>query len=191
MLWCLCRLDDSAQKDYKTYSIQQYKYIHEKLLAATDELLFYNWQKVKDMAAMDKARPNADNVKEAFLSIEDVQAALGRLCNLHKQPAQVALQVDGGAMVRTRSQAPPRMIPPPEAHCFKQKPMLGTWPERYIKIKDNGMGSMGLYVYANKGDANSRGSSIEDLKGCTTQKKREKFTFSVRPTLCLCSTPLH
>jgi hypothetical protein len=80
----------------------------------------------------------------------------------------------------------PAMQTPPEGKCCRQKPSLGTWPSRYARIKPNGSGGMGLYVYAAQGDRNPRATSIENLQGCTFMKAMENFTFSVcRPALRL------
>ena len=92
---------------------------------------------------------------------------------------------------------PPPAAEEPSCECYKQKPTLGTWPQRYIRIKDKS-----LLVYDSKkgylevamlldytsdvsashpaapdSSAGSRGSSVPDLSGCTVTPGIEKFTF--------------
>jgi hypothetical protein len=70
--------------------------------------------------------------------------------------------------------------------CFKQKPSVGSWPERRMQIKDQ---SLRFY---DVGDTTLRGSSITDLTGAIitsyTEKwpiKGEKLIITIKPNLIL------
>ena len=177
------RVDDSAQRDYTLYRIDAFQEIKRRLDKSTEDLLTKNWSMIESMARANQARPDETSVSAAFLPIEDVQAALGRVCGMWKMPQQPEQQAPASILVRAPSRArAPDMESPPEGKCCKQKPTLSTWPSRYAKIKPNGSGGMGLYVYAAQGDRNPRATSIENLQGCTFMKAIENFTFSVRRT---------
>lgn len=160
-------------------------------MATTAKLLEDNWNAVTRQAEQETKAPNAAMVEDAFLSIENVQAALTRVCDLHKAGAPALAPAP--ARAAGGPQAPlqmPRMVPPPEGTCFKSKKFItlqGSWPERYIKIKGNnkklnsGEPDMGLYVYDDASCKVVRGSTIENLRGCELVKKfPERFTFAVR-----------
>ena len=62
--------------------------------------------------------------------------------------------------------------------CYKQKPNMGTWPERYIRMCTTEY-PRGMMVHTNLGDMKPRSTSILDLTGCDVQdREMEKFTFS-------------
>ena len=65
----------------------------------------------------------------------------------------------------------------PEAACRKQKPTMGTWPERYVKVEGESL--MFYELTGGRPDTRKgpRGSSIRDLHGCRVQTGLEKFTF--------------
>jgi hypothetical protein len=59
----------------------------------------------------------------------------------------------------------------PAGACWKQKPTMGTWPERYAKIDGTS-----LNFYDNESDTRARGSSIKDVRGCDVCRGLERFT---------------
>eukprot|EP01046_Picozoa_sp_COSAG06_P071877 COSAG06_NODE_20768_length_782_cov_0.939971_1_plen_116_part_10 len=70
------------------------------------------------------------------------------------------------------SDAPPTAaVPaPPEGICWKQKPTLRNWPQRYAKIEGKR-----LNVYDDASCAKKRGSSIADVTGCQLKKGTESW----------------
>jgi serine/threonine protein kinase len=70
------------------------------------------------------------------------------------------------------SDAPPTVaVPaPPEGICWKQKPTLRNWPQRYAKIEGKR-----LNVYDDASCAKKRGSSIADVTGCQLKKGTESW----------------
>lgn len=62
--------------------------------------------------------------------------------------------------------------------CYKKKPTLGTWPERYIRMCVDQY-PKGLMVYSNQASMQPRSTSIHDLTGCQVDDSQmETFTFS-------------
>ena len=177
----IATLAESGQND-RTYQVRNFPVLYDKLMESTDALLHANWAAVLRKAAAKDETPDAAMVGDAFLSLDEVEAALSRVCDLHKSgmPRLVTDLVEASMP----AQRLPSTVPPPEGQCYKKRPKFGTWPERYIKVKNNGRGGFGLFVYNDKKDAMSResvprGSSIADLTGCVVTKKYpEHFTFA-------------
>ena len=58
----------------------------------------------------------------------------------------------------------------PEGECSKQKPTLGTWPPRWVRLD-----GAALRFFDKQGDKKQRGSTIEDVTGCIVTAGTEKF----------------
>ena len=169
-----------------TFRINEFPLIKKELLKSTTSRLDWNWAKVKNKAKEQSAVPTLSVVNAKFMKIDEVQAALMRVCAFAKDPngrhPWLRKGGGGGDLSRTTTvtvdDAALDTRDPPSGMCAKQKDGFKVrWPTYFAKIEPTGAPTgHGLSFYAEQVDPNSkRGSSVADVTGCNFMKSREPF----------------
>lgn len=134
-------------------TVESFPKLNEMLQQATTTLLRKAWKKIRDCADEPQQPANYQVVSATYLDLKNIKQALTNLCDYTLDPASFLRRAANsepteGDPVSTDTPPGPSPQALPAAKCWKKKPTLRTWPERYIRLMENpGDDSVGLYVF--------------------------------------------
>ena len=134
-------------------TVESFPKLNEMLQQATTTLLRKAWKKIRDCADEPQQPANYQVVSATYLDLKNIKQALTNLCDYTLDPASFLQRAANsepteGDPVSTDTPPGPSPQALPAAKCWKKKPTLRTWPERYIRLMENpGDDSVGLYVF--------------------------------------------
>ena len=150
-------LEGGQQAPSTVCSVDTFPKLNEMLQRGATGLLRKAWKKIREAADETQHTPTYEAVSKEYLDLKEIQDALKHLCDYTLDPKSLGsgsapssdaappdAQISGGQLHRRSTSSGM-----PAAKCWKKKPTLKTWPERYVRIMEDpgSENRVGLFVF--------------------------------------------
>eukprot|EP01043_Picozoa_sp_COSAG02_P019804 COSAG02_NODE_964_length_15595_cov_7.284709_13_plen_289_part_00 len=132
-------------------SVDSFPKLNEMLQHGATGLLRKAWKKIREAADETQHTATYEVVSKEYLDLKEIQDALKHLCDYTLDPQSL-----GSGCAPSSNAVPLQVQHPrttstgmPAAKCWKKKPTLKTWPERYVRIMEDpgSENRVGLFVF--------------------------------------------
>lgn len=143
-------VDIGQQAPSTECSVDSFPKLNEMLQRGATGLLRKAWKQIREAADETQHSATYEMVSKEYLDLKEIQDALKHLCDYALDPESLGRapsseeQISGGQLHRRSTSTGM-----PAAKCWKKKPTLKTWPERYVRIMEDpgSENRVGLYVF--------------------------------------------